>query len=115
MHTTALDGLGIDLVAIKAYAEAEPLLQECLSTCESGSYSGELTPFREMSILGESLSGQMKFDEAERLLLQSIDGLKEHPSAKLKTETLRRLINLYEQWGRMESADQWRDPLTHGT
>jgi len=62
---------------------------------------------------GECLTHLRQFADAEELLLASYEGLKatsgaEHP---LTTEAMSRLIRLYDAWGRVGPANEWRNRL----
>ena len=77
------------------------------------------------SILGAALTGLERFEEAERLLLDSqprieMDRGNRH---RRNREAIQRIINLYEAWGKPVKAAEWRDQLagvianvgSHGT
>jgi hypothetical protein len=60
--------------------------------------------------LGEVLSSQKRFAEAEPLLVSSYQDLKQSQAAnspRIRT-ALQRLVTLYEQWGKPEAADEYR-------
>ncbi|MEI4927474.1 hypothetical protein Q8G50_33700, partial [Klebsiella pneumoniae] len=68
-------------------------------------------------MLGGSLLGQKKYADAEPLLLEGFNGMKER-EAKIPTaakprltEALERLVQLYDAWGRKDRADAWRAKL----
>ena len=88
--------------------------------------------FNTMSVLGESLAGQAadrsltvaarieKLREAEPLLLEGYEGMKDNPEApdERKREALERIIKLYEAWdaaepgqGYADQAAEWRAKL----
>jgi eukaryotic-like serine/threonine-protein kinase len=66
------------------------------------------------SVLGEALVGQKKYSDAEPLLLQGYRGLKEKENlidgnrTRTLTEAAQRLVVLYTDWGKPDSAAQWR-------
>jgi hypothetical protein len=69
------------------------------------------------SLLGEALLNQKKYAEAEPLLLQGYEGMKQR-EAKISlqnkvrlTEGLERLVQLYEAIGKKDQADNWRKEL----
>ena len=97
-----------------------------------------MTALRTLSVLGESLAGQAadrsltvaaRFDasarieklrEAESVLLEGYDGMKDHPDAPEdgKRKTLERIVSLYETWHAVEpdtgynaQAAEWRAKL----
>jgi hypothetical protein len=100
----------------KDYAGAEPLLRQELSGKQK--YAPNLwSRFRSESLLGESLLGQKKFDEAKPRLIEGYQGMKEREAkipAPLKhhlTEAGERVVRLYEEWGKPDEAAKWRAEL----
>jgi tetratricopeptide (TPR) repeat protein len=97
-------------------AEAELKLRESL-TIRQKIQPDDWTTFDTMSILGEALSDQKKFAEAEPVLLSGYEGLKQHqdtiPSQDHPrlTKALERLVKLYEAWGKPDKAMKWRQEL----
>ena len=69
------------------------------------------------SMLGGALAGQKKFQEAEPLLLEGYSGMKDReakipPAAKTRlAESLKRLVQLYDDWGKPDQAAEWRAKL----
>ena len=67
-----------------------------------------------MSLLGGSLLGQKKYADAEPLLLQGYQGMKQRDAqipkvGKLRlSEAVDRLIDLYDAWGKKDEAAKWR-------
>jgi serine/threonine protein kinase len=132
--------LGFNLLQQEKYAEAEPILRECLAIRQKKELDA-WTTFSTKSMLGGALLGQKKFAEAEPMLLQGYEGMKEReaktPSANApdsdskkpvadapgsaKTggfthparlvEALERLVQLYDATGRKEAAAKWRAEL----
>jgi len=113
---TALVTLGLILLQQKKYAEAEPLLRECLAVRTKHMPDDWLT-FNTRSMLGAALAGQKKYTDAEPLLVQGYEGLKQReakiPSdGKVRlTEALERLVGLYEAMGQKDKAAAWRKKL----
>jgi hypothetical protein len=68
-------------------------------------------------MLGGALLGQKKYAEAEPLLLQGYEGMKQREariSATGKfglTKALERLVQLYEATGQKDKAAEWRKKL----
>ena len=68
-------------------------------------------------MLGGALLGQKKYADAEPLLLAGYEGLKEREgkipanSQVCLTETLERLVQLYDVTGQKEKAAEWRKTL----
>jgi tetratricopeptide (TPR) repeat protein len=108
--------LGANLLKQQRYAEAEPLLRECLKLREQNE-PDDWTTFTTMSLLGASLLGQKKYDEAEPLLLAGYEGMKQReakiePISKVRlTEAIERLVQFYEATGKTDQADEWRARL----
>jgi non-specific serine/threonine protein kinase/serine/threonine-protein kinase len=114
--SSALAPLGLNLLKQRRYAEAEPLLRECLRIRERIAPDNWAT-FNAKSLLGGSLLGQEKYDEAEPLLLAGYEGLKQReekiaPGYKIRlTEAIDRLVQLYEAWGKPGKAAAWKARL----
>src|SRR5262249_51980171 len=94
---------------------AEPLLRECLAS-RVNQRPDDWTTFYTRSLLGGALLGQKKFTEAEPLLLQGYEGMKQRearipaPSRTADvTEALERLAQLYTAWGKPGEAARWRE------
>ncbi len=74
--------------------------------------------FDGMSLLGSALAGQKKFAEAEPLLIEGYEGLKERQDripflwrTKRPAQAAARVVELYESWGKKDKADEWRRKL----
>ena len=67
--------IGMGLLEQKKWAEAEPLLRECLAIREKTQPDSWVT-FNTKSMLGGALLGQKKYAEAEPLLLAGYEGMK---------------------------------------
>jgi hypothetical protein len=66
-----------------------------------------------MSNLAVLYKEQTRYDEAEPLLLEAVEGRRlklsdEHPDT---VESWNNLIGLYETWGKPEKANEWRAQL----
>jgi non-specific serine/threonine protein kinase/serine/threonine-protein kinase len=68
-----------------------------------------------LSLLGAALAGQGKHAEAEPLLVEAYEGLKERQERipflwrkKRPAEAAWRLVELYDAWSKKDQADQWR-------
>ncbi|MGP0064384.1 MAG: tetratricopeptide repeat protein [Isosphaeraceae bacterium] len=92
---------------------AEPLLREALAIREK-TLPDDWRTFETKFLLGSSLLARKQFAEAEPLLLQGYDGMKPREpkipaaSRKVLPETLDRIIQLYDAWGKKTQADAWR-------
>jgi hypothetical protein len=115
-RTGALATLGWTLPKAREPAETEMVLRECLDIREKKE-PDSWTTFNARSLLGEALLGQKKYDDAEPLLVEGYEGLKQReakipPAGKPNlTSALERLVHLYDAWGKPEQAEQWRKEL----
>jgi serine/threonine protein kinase/Flp pilus assembly protein TadD len=95
------------------FAESEAAARECLEIRENKA-KGTWLVFSSKSLLGAALAGQMKYVEAEPLLLDGYEGMKQRakdvPPVRL-AEAGKRLVELYDAWGKKEKADEWRKKL----
>jgi len=79
--------------------------------------SNSVRPAASQSSVGGALAGQKKFQEAEPLLVEGYEGMKEReanipPAAKTRlSEAIRRLVELYTAWDRQEEALKWKTIL----
>jgi hypothetical protein len=108
--------LGLNLLQQKKYADAEPVLRECLSIREK-KQPGVWTTFNTQSMVGGALLGQKKYAEAEPMLIKGYQGMKDQegkipPQGKVRlVEGLERLVQLYEATGNRDEAARWRKRL----
>jgi tetratricopeptide (TPR) repeat protein len=108
------------LVKQKKYAEAETLLRECMAIRKVRLPAEDWLHFGDRLALGEMLLGQQKFAEAEPLLRQGYEGMKQReakvdPFNKRRlTETVERIVQLYEATKQPEKARTWREKLPSG-
>jgi tetratricopeptide (TPR) repeat protein len=97
-----LEQFGRTLLEVKAYAEAEPLLRECLSIREKAEPERWST-FEAKSQLGGALLSQKKYAEAEPPLVAGYEGMKRLKatipprSNNRLIEDLERLVQLYRK------------------
>ena len=110
--------LGAVRLAQRNYVEAESLLREASPLVEKF-WPDAAYRFYVMSLLGASLSGQKQYADAEPLLLQGCQGLQQRqasipsgfrPTRRI-TESLERLVQLYDAWGQPAQAADWRQKL----
>ncbi|HEV3003079.1 MAG TPA: hypothetical protein VGX78_01400 [Pirellulales bacterium] len=112
----ALATFASPLLQAKAFAQAEPLLRECLSI-RARLEPDAWTTFNTRSMLGGALASQQKYAEAEPLLLAGYEGMKDReatapPPEKIRlTEALQRIVDFYDATGQAEKADDWRAKL----
>jgi eukaryotic-like serine/threonine-protein kinase len=108
-----LAAIGKNLHDVNKWAEAEPLLEECLAIREKTQPNHWLT-FYTQSLLGSSRLGQKKHADAEPLLLQGYEGMKARmgsipPQAAHRIpEALDRLIKLSMAMNRPEDTQKYR-------
>lgn len=115
-HPDTLDAL-VSLADVRVreakYAEAEPLLRQALASYQKTS-PDSFPRYHSQSLLGISLAGQKKFEEAEPAQLAGYQGMVQQaitvPLSKRKAipEARTQLVSLYEAWGKPEKATQWR-------
>jgi tetratricopeptide (TPR) repeat protein len=116
--------LGRNLLGEGKDAEAERPLRECLQgldRAQPGPPSRAASRAIVQGLLGESLLRQHKYAEAESLLLASHEGMKSPreawdaetspPQERQGIQALKRLIRLYDTWGKPEQAATWRREL----
>jgi tetratricopeptide (TPR) repeat protein len=113
-YMTQLAGLGTNLMMQGKWADAEPVLRECLAIREKQEPDAWTTS-NTKSALGGSLLGQKKYAEAEPLLLAGYEGMKQRADkipangkARLP-EAASRLVGLCAATGRPAEAARWLD------
>jgi eukaryotic-like serine/threonine-protein kinase len=115
-YATEMALLGRNLLQQLKYTDAEPLLRACLNIREEN-LPEDWTRFSAESLVGGALLGQKKYAEAEPLLLAGYEGMKEREAKipangkKNLTDALERVAQLYDGWGKMDQADEWRKKL----
>ncbi|NLE37896.1 MAG: serine/threonine protein kinase [Pirellulaceae bacterium] len=127
---TAMENLVECLAAQDRLDEAEPMLRETLALCEKA-MPDDWRRFQTMSLLGATLMAQARvlratnaaraeeqFVEAEPLLVSGYEGMKQREAqipAPVKADRLaqasRRLIELYDTWGKPDDAARWREEM----
>jgi len=112
-HAEALDALTRNLLAQEAYASAEQTARAGLDLSLE-MVLNDHRKCRSQTLLGASLIGLGRFEEAEALLEQSHGRLQEIAAEDPATvqndlaETIRLLIRLYEIQGQEDLANRWR-------
>jgi hypothetical protein len=105
--------IGMSQLQLKQWAEAEPLLRECVAIREQKEPEDWQT-FNTKSLLGEALLGQKKYAEAEPLLMSGYEGMKQRektipPQAMSRiVEALDRLIDLSNATNKPEEVKKWQ-------
>jgi hypothetical protein len=108
-----MDLLGLVRIAREEYGLAETVLGECLEK-RAKALPDHWSRFHTESLLGGCLIGQKKYAEAETHLLSAYRGMKDRektmsPALKPRlSEAAGRLIRLYDAWGKMSQAEEWR-------
>jgi tetratricopeptide (TPR) repeat protein len=104
---------GSALLQLGTFAEAEPLLRECLTVREK--VEPDLwSTFDTQSLLGAALLGQKKYVEAEPLLRRGYEGTKARErviwpiKATCLPEAVDRLIELYAATNRPDEVKKWQ-------
>jgi serine/threonine-protein kinase len=112
----ALDPLGDCLMKMKQFLAAESVCREILRLRELHQ-PDSWQRFEALTRLGESLTGQGKYAEAEAMLKQGFDGLSKQSSqipAARKDATLAsaaaRLAALYDAWGKKATKSERKCP-----
>ena len=106
--------LALFLLRTQQPARAEPLYRTALEICRRTFGDGHRQTLIEMYGLGTALLRLGRYEEAEPLLRGAQSGFERALGAPhVRTRwAVDRLIELYEGWGRPESAAPWRDYLT---
>jgi len=113
----AIVKLANTLVDDAKFIEAEPFARECLASRERV-LPDDWRTFNSRCLLGASLLGQGRYEEAEPLLLSGYEGMKQRekmipPAGKARLqEAIQRLVQLYEETDQLEQAAEWRQKLT---
>jgi tetratricopeptide (TPR) repeat protein len=95
------------------FAESEPLAREAMDTTTS-KQPGSWERFCALTLLGASLSGQTKYEEAESLLVEGYRGLetlKDGVSVPKRSHMERArewIVELYRAWGKPARAAEWQ-------
>ena len=131
----SLSAYGRALLKNDQAKDAEPVLRECLSIREKAPKKNDQRIAEARRVLGECLAGQgadpslalgariEKLREAEPLLLEGYEGMKDHPDAidLRKGQALERIVKLYDAWhaaepdqGHDAKAAEWRAKLASG-
>jgi non-specific serine/threonine protein kinase/serine/threonine-protein kinase len=109
---TAHAFLGWNRIRQGLFAEAEPMLRASLALSKQVA-PGTFEHYANRALLGASLAGQGKFDEAAPLLVTGYDGMKQRarqipPQEHFFGEAAGWLVELYEATGNEPKAAAWR-------
>jgi hypothetical protein len=111
-----MEDVGLIYLKQKRLVEAERLLRECL-VLRQEKMPDDWRFFHTQSLLGGSVAGQKRYEEAEPLLLKGYEGInaraQQMPALKRMhlIESIQRLVALYDAWGKPNHADAWRQKL----
>ena len=113
MVAATLSVEGMSLVDLRRADAAEPLLRESLELRRHALPAGHWLIAASEGTLGACLTSRGRYAEAEVLLLRSHEGLRASrgDTHTLTLEARRRLIALYDAWGKPEQAAEWRKTL----
>jgi tetratricopeptide (TPR) repeat protein/tRNA A-37 threonylcarbamoyl transferase component Bud32 len=112
---SVLASLGRIKLRRKQPDEAEPLLRESLRIFKKQK-SESYVYFHAQTLVGECLTAQGKYPEAEPLLLAGHEGMlrranEMRPGNNSLTDAGQRVVHLYEAWGKPEKVAEWRAKL----
>jgi tRNA A-37 threonylcarbamoyl transferase component Bud32 len=108
--------LGWNLLQQRKWTAAEAVLRDCLAIREQKQPDAWST-FNTRSLLGSALLGRKQYADAEPLLLQGYEGLKQREAQILPAmrprlaDALERLVQLYDALDKPEKAAEWRKKL----
>jgi hypothetical protein len=114
-----MNNLAGTFLAAERWREAESILRRCLERRER-TQPDDWWCFQTMSQLGAALTAQVKYAEAEPLLIQGYEGMKAReakipaPSKKHLKAAAARIVPFYESWSRPEQAAAWKERLSPG-
>jgi serine/threonine protein kinase/Tfp pilus assembly protein PilF len=112
----SLAGLSCTVLAQRKYAVAEPLTRECCEMCKAH-LSDDWRFYYAKGLLGESLLGQGKNEEAEPILVASNAGLTQMKGGILLQDRLqiqkllKRIVFIYKASKMQGQADEWAKRL----
>jgi tetratricopeptide (TPR) repeat protein/tRNA A-37 threonylcarbamoyl transferase component Bud32 len=108
--------VGLDQIARGHFSEAEPPLREALAL-RVRDVPEDWPRYGAAAFLGSALLSQERYAEAEPLIVSGYEGLKARAARLPAGERFRlhpaacRVIDLYEAWGRPETAAAWKAKL----
>jgi serine/threonine protein kinase/type II secretory pathway pseudopilin PulG len=111
-----LASLGHFLLERSRWSEAEPLLREALAI-RAKAARDDWEHYDAMSLLGSALLGQVRFAEAEALIVSGYEGMKAReariyvPDRPRLLEAAERVVRLYEEWAKPDQAAAWKIKL----
>lgn len=94
------------------FAASEPLAREAVQA-DTKNLPDDWPRFLAQSVLGASLAGQQKYEEAEPLLLAGYPGMEARkariaaPDLDQRARARARIVQLYRAWGKPAEAASW--------
>jgi non-specific serine/threonine protein kinase/serine/threonine-protein kinase len=112
----SLNNLGLLYLNLSKNGQAESLLRTALSSYETSS-PDSWERYNCESMLGASLTGQKKYQEAEPLVIDGYEAMMQRKATMPAGSSLvldqagQRIIQLYRNWGKAEKAAEWTKTL----
>jgi tetratricopeptide (TPR) repeat protein/tRNA A-37 threonylcarbamoyl transferase component Bud32 len=112
----AVEHLGELRVDQARYAEAEAMLRGCLDIQKQTMPSG-YRRYLTQTLLGASLAGEHKYEEAEPLLVGGYEGMKQNAASVSDVDRQKLpkagelVVRFYAAWNKPQKADEWRQIL----
>lgn len=109
--------LGRVRLAQHQFQQAETNFREALTTYQRTNFAG-WQRYHSENLLGASLAGERKYDQAEPLLIAGYEGMIERrekisvPSQHDLQSAGERIVRLYEDWPKPDKAAVWRTKVT---
>jgi hypothetical protein len=109
-----LGGLAQVLLQQGKAQEAEGYARSCLEIRSRALTAGHWLIADAKSVLGACLTAQGRYVEAEPLVVQGYEELRDAvgATASRKQEALERIVQCYAAWGKPDAADRWRSHST---
>jgi eukaryotic-like serine/threonine-protein kinase len=114
LTTEAFVVLGLVQLSQSKYGEAETALRQALRNYETTN-SDSWRRYNGMSLLGAALAGQVRYADAEPLLLAGYEGMAKREATipfenrSALDQTGRQIVQLYQDWRKPEKAGEWRE------
>jgi hypothetical protein len=110
---TARHFLGWVLLEKEKADEALTILEQVIADCEDLLPNGYIATSQFMNTYGRCLTFLRRYEKAERVLLKAHECEIQMRNAThlYVRRCVRSLISLYEAWGKVEAAKQWREKL----
>ena len=110
--TRSVNNLGLLYLNLARYDQAEPLLRTALNGFEKALPDG-WERYNTQSMLGASVAGQKRYQEAEPLVVSGYEALIQRKAAippanaSVMDHAGQRVIQLYRDWGKPEKVSEW--------